>query len=165
MNDCLPDTRGHGRRRALLAVLLALTGGGATAVAPVAEDFTQNTWQQWLKEMPRPAIVVFSTTYCPTCPEVFTYLAQAVRDARNAVPLIAVVMDEEGLDPLRRLKHFGHFDRLFVFRGQEAALRFSINPQWRGATPYVALFGADQAPRMVVGKPTADDLQVVLGPR
>ena len=92
--------------------------------APRFEEFTTATWARWQRDLPRPAIVVFSTTYCPTCPQVFNDLAQSVKRAGAAVALIAVIMDIDGLPRVERLEHFRLADRLFVFRGNEAALRF-----------------------------------------
>lgn len=160
MSDYCPEPQSRSRRYALLGVLLLV----ATRVAagPTLEDFTQHTWQQWLKELPRPAIVVFSTTYCPTCPQVFSDLAESVRKARTGVPLITVVMDAEGQRDLPHLKHYRYADRIFVFRGPEAALRFSVDPQWRGVTPYVALFAPQAAPQMSAGKPDAEALRALL---
>ena len=128
---------------------------------PRFEDFTASTWAQWQKDLPRPSVVVFSTTYCPTCPEVFADLAATVK--KDHVPLIAVVMDADGRNDVAHLKHFAHADRIFVFRGQEAALRFSVDPKWRGVTPYVALFGPDGAPSLVAGRPSAEQMRRVLG--
>lgn len=160
MNAWYLDVVGRARRCALFALLL---GVAAVAVAePRLEDFTTSTWAQWQKELPRPAIVVFSTTYCPTCPEVFADLAATVKKAGTGVPVIAVVMDADGKREVPHLKHYGHADRIFVFRGQEAALRFSVNPQWRGVTPYVALFGASGAPSLVAGRPSDEQLKSVL---
>lgn len=160
MNDCCPDPTNRARRWALLGGLLLVTT--RVSALPRLEDFTQTTWQQWLRELPRPAIVVFSTTYCPTCPQVFSDLADSVHKAGTGVPLITVVMDADGRRDLPHLKHYRRADRIFVFRGQEAALRFSVDRQWRGVTPYIALFGPEGPPRMIAGKPDADALRTIL---
>jgi hypothetical protein len=161
LSDFFPDRFDRARRRALLAtVLLGL--GNAHAASPRLEPFTELTWQEWQQKLPRPAIVVFSTTYCATCPQAFADLAAAVRKSGTGVPLIAVVMDAEGKGELPHLKHYRHADRIFVFQGPEAALRFSVNPRWRGVTPYVALFASDGEPRLIAGAPSAEDLRVVL---
>lgn len=157
--NALPDLHSVLRRWAPLLLLAAAATSGAAAQI---EDFTGTTWSRWQKELPRPAIVVFSTTYCPTCPEVMASLAAAVKQSGARVPLVAVVMDADGK---RELAHQGHFrvaDRLFAFRGQEAALRFSVDPRWRGVTPYVALFGTQGAPTFSAGQPTAEQLRAVL---
>jgi hypothetical protein len=138
---------------------------GARAVAAPMEDFTATTWSRWQKELPRPAIVVFSTTYCPNCPEVMASLAASVREAGGRVPLIVVIMDPDGRRERAFAAHFRAADRIFAFRGQEAALRFSVDPRWRGVTPYVALFGAQGPPAFVAGQPSAEQLRPVLDPR
>lgn len=154
----------HDRSRACVRALFALMllAGAPANAAPRLEDFTRDTWGRWLKELPRPAIVVFSTTYCSTCPQVFADLAASVRKAGTGVPLIAVVMDADGQGDLPHLAHYRNANRIFVFRGQEAALRFSVNPQWRGVTPYVALFGSGGAPRLIAGRPPPEDLRRLL---
>jgi hypothetical protein len=161
LSDFFPDTFDPARRRALLAAgLLAVSD--AYAASPRLEPFTELTWQEWQQKLPRPAIVVFSTTYCSTCPQAFADLAGAVRKAGTNVPLIAVVMDAEGKGELPHLKHYRHANRIFVFQGPEAALRFSVNPRWRGVTPYVALFASEGEPRLIAGAPSPEDLRVVL---
>jgi len=166
LNALSLDRHGRARRAALglISGVLLMTSAKADA-APRLEDFTASTWAQWQKDLPRPAVVVFSTTYCPTCPDVFANLAQSARKAGAGTPMIAVVMDADGLRELSHLAHYRHADRIFVFRGQEAALRFSVDPQWRGVTPYVALFGQDGPPRLVAGRPTAEQLGAVFAPR
>lgn len=159
---CVDALRRLGRR----ALAGALLGAALCASsAPRLEDFTPTTWARWQNELPRPAIVVFSTTYCPTCPEVFAELASSTRNANRNVPLIAVVMDTDGRDEVPHLKHYGVADRLFVFRGPEAALRFSVDPKWRGVTPYVALFGTQGPPVLTAGRPTAQQVKQALEPR
>ncbi len=139
---------------------VALPAGAATM-----EDFTADTWARWQRELPRPAIVVFSTTYCPTCPEVLASLAAATKEHGKRVKLIAVVMDGDGPQMAQHLAHFGVADRLFAFRGQEAALRYSVDPRWRGVTPYVALFGASGAPAFTTGAPSAEQLRPLFAAR
>jgi thiol-disulfide isomerase/thioredoxin len=143
--------------RFALAVLALLCA--ARAVAAPVEDFTATTWARWQKELPRPAIVVFSTTYCPTCPDVMASLAASVKEAGARVPLIVVVMDADGRREFAHAAHFRMADRIFAFRGPEAALRFSVDPRWRGVTPYVALFGAQGAPTLTPGQPSAAQLR------
>jgi thiol-disulfide isomerase/thioredoxin len=150
------------RRCLLLAALVVWGALGGSVVAAPMEDFTATTWSRWQSELPRPAIVVFSTTYCPTCPDVLASLAAAVKETGGRVPLVAVVMDADGRREVAHLKHFGVADRLFAFRGQEAALRYSVDPRWRGVTPYVALFGAQGAPTFSAGSPSAQQMRALL---
>ena len=168
LNASSLDTRGRARRRAALGLIsgaLLVAGAKTSAASPRLEDFTASTWAQWQKDLPRPAVVVFSTTYCPTCPEVFSDLAASVKKTGSRAPMIAVVMNADGLRELPHLTHYQHADRIFVFRGPEAALRFSVNPQWRGVTPYVALFGPSGPPSLVAGRPSAEQLRPVLAAR
>lgn len=153
-------------RRILLQALPALCTGLLAAAVPAdamarsIEAFGPDTWARWQTSLKRPAIVVFSTTYCPTCPEAFAYLARAIREHRLGAQLIAVVMDGDG-DP-RLDMHYQEADRLFVFRGQELALRHTVDPRWRGVTPYVGLFGPTGSPALMAGRPSMDQLLQVL---
>jgi hypothetical protein len=145
----------------VLALGVALLAAAPVRAAPI-EDFTAVTWSSWQKALPRPAIVVFTTTYCTTCPDVMAALAAAVRDSGRRVPLLVVIMDADGE---RERKHAGHLamaDRIFAFRGQEAALRYSVDPRWRGVTPYVALFGPAGPPKFSTGLPSAARLDPLL---
>jgi hypothetical protein len=49
--------------------------------------------------------------------------------------------------------------RLFVFKGQAAALQYAVNPNWRGITPYVALFPQAGDVKLVLGNPSAQDFE------
>jgi thiol-disulfide isomerase/thioredoxin len=144
---------------ALAAAGAASLGSPSIAVPRSIEAFGPDTWGAWQTSLPRPAIVVFTTTYCPTCPEAFAYLAKANQIHKLGATLIAVVMDGEGQPHLLRNAHYGHADRLFVFSGPETALRYGVDPRWRGVTPYVALFGAKAAPTLVAGRPSLEQLQ------
>jgi hypothetical protein len=53
------------RRRAAHAPASLLLVLAAPVDAAALEDFGATTWARWQKESPRPAIVVFSTTYTP----------------------------------------------------------------------------------------------------
>lgn len=166
-NRSLPDLPSSRRRAFVMA--LASTGAvirmsSAVAAARTVEAFGADTWRTWQTDLARPAIVVFTTTYCPTCPEAFAYLAQANRGHKLGALLIAVVMDGDGQSDLPRHSHYAGADRLFAFSGPELALRYQIDPGWRGVTPYVALFGARGAPRFFVGKPTIEQLRHELRP-
>jgi hypothetical protein len=145
-----------GARTLLLAI--ALLGTHAFGTPQRVESFETGTWSQLLAGLPRPAVVVFSTTYCAVCPETFSKLAETIEARRLKASLIIVVMDGEGHAELLRDPHYQHADQLFVFRGQEAALRHAVNARWRGATPFVALLPKDRAPVFVTGMPASRDL-------
>lgn len=154
------------RRAVLLALALACGTGFVSNEASGAprsiEQFGPDTWRAWQSGLPRPAIVVFSTTYCSTCPEAFAFLADAIKAHRLGATLIAVVMDGDDRPNLLRDAHYRHADRLYVFRGQEVALRYGVDPRWRGLTPYVALFGPQGAPTLIAGRPSLEQLQGAL---
>ena len=151
------------RRTAALALAAAavLAAGvpGAVSAAPRVEPFDAETWGRLKATLPRPAVVVFTTTYCATCPEVFEGLGTEIRARRPGAPLVAVVLDGEALGRRPRDKHLARADRLFAFRGpQAAALRHAIDPSWRGVTPWVALIAADGSVSFGGGTPTRDRL-------
>ncbi len=86
-------------------------------------------------------------------------LADTIEARRLKAPLVAVVMDGEGHSGLLREAHYARADRLFVFRGQEAAVRYAVNKRWRGVTPFVVLLGKGRAPVFVTGLPPASVLE------
>ena len=153
----------HRRRGAALvfaAVMLAAGVPSAPSAAPRVEPFDAEVWSRLKSTLPRPAVVVFTTSYCATCPEVFEGLGAEIRMRRPGAPLVAVVLDGESLGRRPREAHLARADRLFVFRGQqEAALRHAVDPSWRGVTPWVALIGADGAVTFGGGTPTRDRLE------
>lgn len=159
MNDSSDKRRRM--RRLVVALCLGVSWAACALAAPI-EDFDATTWGQWQKTLPRPAIVVFSTTYCATCPDVMASLAASVKDSGGRVPIVVVIMDADGKRARAHAAHFGVADRIFAFRGQEAALRYSVDPRWRGVTPYVALFGKAGAPTFATGQPSAAQLQPLL---
>jgi hypothetical protein len=157
-------------RRRLLSAGIGLAAAGAAfrppaahAAAPRAEPFDAETWARLKASLPRPAVVVFTTTYCTTCPEVFEALHAEIRTRRPGAPLVAVVMDGEALGRRPRESHLAHASRLFVFRGQEAALRHAVDPGWRGVTPWVALLGAEGEPSFGGGTPSRERLDAWSG--
>jgi len=111
------------------------------------------TWQRLRESLPRPAIVVFTATWCPHCPAVLADLTAVARV--RAAPLVAVVLDGAAVAGLSSALPYRHADRLFVVEGDETALRHAVDPRWRGVLPYVALLGADgSAPVFVAGMPS-----------
>ena len=93
------------RRRALL-----LAAGAACALVPklaaaliqhrveaikTVAPFRAATWQRLLRQGPRPAAYVFTTTFCSTCPDAFDQLHTAAMTSAQPVELAAVVMDAQ----------------------------------------------------------------------
>ncbi len=145
--------------RASPALTLLAASPRAAAAAPRVEPFGADTWKRLQAELPRPGLVVFTATWCPTCPEVLRKLADVRRANRLRSPLVAVVMDSDDEPALLADAHFRVADRLFAFDGDEAALRRTVQPQWRGVTPFVALLPAARAPVYVTGMPSSAQLE------
>ncbi len=153
------------RRRALLAAAVGLPWSGVRAqaghhgAAPAVLDFDASTWERLLRQGPRPAAYVFTTTYCSTCPAVFELLHGALAAARRKVELAAVVMDVQGERALVHAHHYRGMTRLFAFNGFEPEIRHAIDPKWRNITPYVVLLDARGGDQRVIGSPDADQLR------
>jgi thiol-disulfide isomerase/thioredoxin len=151
-----------------LFALFALLAFPKVQAAPAGvEAFDARTWQALRQAVKRPTVVVFSATWCPNCPAVIEDLAQDIRDRHLQAPLLAVVMDVapgESDAGLLRHAHYALTDRLFAFSGQAPALRLTVDPSWRGATPFVAFLAPGKPPRFVTGPPSDADLQAWLAP-
>jgi hypothetical protein len=81
------------------------------------------------------------------------------------VRLAVVVMDGAGQEKLLRAdRHYRHANLLYAFDGDGMALRFKVNPEWRGLTPYVALIPATGETRFHTGSPPADAVRAFLRP-
>lgn len=158
-------TENPARRRLGLALVgyaalppLAWAGSGASATRPVSfEAFGIDSWMRLRAELARPAIVVFTATWCPHCPGVITALAAASR-ARGA-RLAIVVVDGAGRGELPATLPYRLADRLFYFEGNETGLRHGVDARWRGILPYAALLGADgSGPVFIAGMPSDEVL-------
>ncbi|CAN5296304.1 hypothetical protein BH11PSE11_BH11PSE11_10580 [soil metagenome] len=142
-----------------LAVATTVTVPSPAVAAPRnIEQFDQQTWQKFQTELPRPSVVVFSTTDCAHCPAVIEKLAAQIRQRKLQAPLIVVLMDEYLVAAQLKDPHYRNVNRLFAFSGQASALQHSISPKWRGVTPYVALFPSAGEPRLVTGGPSENDI-------
>lgn len=135
------------------------TSTPALADAKQIENFDAHSWQRFQQDLPRPAAVIFSTTDCSHCPAIIATLGQQLKNRKPQVPLLVVVMDGEDQPDLLQEPHYRPASRLFVLKGQSAALQYSINPNWRGITPYVALLPRNGEAKLVLGKPSAAELE------
>ena len=165
----LASTRAHGRLLRALAAIGLLAGAVCASPALPAESrriesFDHTTWQRLQAELPRPAVVVFTATWCANCPEVLRRLAEVRRANGLSSPLVVVVMDGDGHPRLLEEPHYRPADRLLVFDGEEAMLRHTVQPQWRGVTPYVALLPRKGATAFVAGPPSAAQIESWLRP-
>lgn len=153
-----PSFRKFAAWAAGLALLVNL---GAVAAPRTVEAFDAAQWRALQATLKQPAVVVFSATWCPNCPAVIEELAQDLRERHLAAPLLVVVMDVapgEADAKLLQQAHYRVAERLFAFAGPAPALRYSVDPAWRGATPFVALLTPGAPPRFVTGPPTGDEL-------
>lgn len=160
-----------GRRALLVATLAALfympnqalsTVQHAQAAIKKVAPFTVGSWAQLLKKGPRPAAYVFTTTYCPTCPEAFEQLFEAVQAAHKKVELAAVVMDVQGERALVHAHHYQGATRIYAFEGFEPEIRQSVDPKWPKVTPYVVLIGRTGLVQRSIGPPDAAQLKAWL---
>ena len=152
----------RGPLRLAIAGLLAGMVLAAQAAPPNAvEPFESHTWSALQAELKQPAAVVFTTTDCAHCPAVIQGLARTLKQRHLPARLMVVVMDQapgENDDALLADAHYRVADQLLEFDGQAAALRYGVNPQWRGVTPYVTLLAPKAPARAVTGQPSVSDL-------
>jgi hypothetical protein len=141
------------RPKLLRAGLLALACSAASAAPRSIEPFDASTWQHLQQPGTPPTAVVFTTTDCSHCPGAIDKLAQEIRRRKLDAQLVTVVMDGGGAELLHSA-HYRQADRLLVFAGAPAALRYGVDPRWRGVTPYVALLNGKAPPVMKAGPPS-----------
>ena len=147
--------------------MAALVCAALTRPAPCAaarwEPLAPSGWPALLRSLPRPSIVVFTASWCGTCPAIVTALAGHTRSLSPPARLVVVMIDGE-THAARPTLH--EADRMLLLRGDEAALRHAVNPRWRGLVPHVALLPADRgAPVFVDGMPGAEQLARWAGSR
>jgi hypothetical protein len=148
-----------------VGAVLAACALTATAVAAPSnvERFDVVAWERLQKELPRPAAVVFTATYCVSCPAVLAQLSDALKGQGIKGDVIAVVIDEAEARELLKSEHYGRASRLFLFEGNEASLRYHVDPRWRGVTPYIALLPAEGKTILTAGAPSDAQLAAWLG--
>jgi hypothetical protein len=138
----------------------ALACASALAAPARVESFDPAAWAKL--QGGGPSVVVFTTTDCAYCPAVIESLAREIRQRRLDASLVAVVSNVapgEADAALLADAHYRPADRLFAFAGPERALRFTVDPQWRGITPYVGFVSPSGKVRWVLGPPSAGDVQ------
>jgi hypothetical protein len=159
------ESPGHALRHALLgAALLAATAISIAAPTKVL-PFGPNTWIDLQQSGARPHAVVFSTTDCSHCPAAIDRIAASLRSSRPKPRLTVVVMDGQGQDGVMLAdRHYRQADTLYAFDGDAARLRYLVNPEWRGLTPYVVLLPAARVPQFFNGVPPEAMLRRFLQP-
>ena len=152
------------RRGVLLAASMPLVAWSNQPEAPVLRaqeainivaDFDETSWAKLLKNGPRPAAYVFTTTYCSTCPDAFDKLKTFIATSNKKVALVAVVMDVPAERALVHARHFVGATQLYAFDGFEPAIRQSVDPQWPNVTPYIVLLGRNGSVQRSIGPPEA----------
>lgn len=153
------------RALALLALSFSVLLTPAQAAPGAAEPFDAQTWRalrQQVDASGKPALVMFTASWCAVCPGVAKQLAADKRRQRAGTPLLMVMSD---LSPEELAQHRGHgmhahaeADRLLAFDGPEAAIRHAVDPRWRGVVPHIAWLAPGRAPEFVSGAPDAATL-------
>lgn len=151
----------HLKTLAALALLAGLVTPHVAAAPRAVEPFDKDSWATLQSGLRQPAVVVFSTTDCAHCPAVVDGLARDIRERKLKAQLLTVVMDAApGEDDAALLAHphYARANRLFAFAGQAPALRHSVEPKWRGVTPYVVFLAPGVAAQAVTGPPSPADV-------
>jgi hypothetical protein len=127
--------------------------GVSSAQAGAIERFAEGSWSDLQATLPRPAIVLFSSLHCPTCPDAARRAVEARNRLQAQAPLVIVVTDGE--DDLERCRssYQSLATRLLVFDGLAAVLRRQVSARWRGETPWFALLHRDGSQQMQAGVP------------
>jgi hypothetical protein len=141
---------------------IALAQHAHGAITTVA-DFDASTWTKLLRSGPRPAVYVFTNSFCATCPETFDVLQQAVAATGQPVEMSAILMDVQGERALAHAHHYAGVTKIYAFDGFEPAIRQAVDPKWRNITPYVVLVGRSGKLQRVTGQPNAAQLKAWLG--
>ena len=133
--------------------LLAQSGRKNRVTLNSVLSFNETTWARLVEKGPRPAVYIFTTTYCPSCPEAFDKVLDFVISARRPVELVVVLMDVQGKGALEHARHYVGATRLYTFDGFESAIRQSVDPKWPNVTPYIVLLGRDGMIQRSIGVP------------
>lgn len=137
---------------------VAASAAPATAAPRGVEAFDSARWATLQATLKQPAVLVFSTTDCVHCPVVLQRMGQDIRQRKLQAALLAVVMDQAPGDDDAALladPHYAGADRLFAFAGQAPAIRYAVDPRWRGVTPYLVFLAPGRPPVVVTGPPSA----------
>jgi len=137
----------------IFASLLLLLMQSSFAAPSLVEPFDQSTWRSLTNKQEQPALVIFTSVTCIHCPAAIKRLATKRSAIAPHIPLLVVSMDADSNAVLLQDPHYAPADRLFLFRGRSQALQFSVNPEWRGMTPYVSFIDSRGGVRFSLGEP------------
>lgn len=159
------EIAGRQTRRLLFGVALLAVSAGTFAAPTAVQRFGPQAWGDLQRAGAKPQVVVFTTTDCSHCPAVIDALAATLRKSALKPRLVVVVMDGAGQEAaLLADRHYRQADALLAFDGDAVSLRYRVNPDWRGLTPYVVLLPAGGVPRYFNGAPPAAALRALLQP-
>ena len=140
-----------------LAALLVVSG---LAQGKEVLPFDEAAWTQLRLAARRPLAVVFTTTDCEYCPAVIAGLARQLHRPGSKAKLAVVVMDTAQKDvSVLSGRHYTHADQLYAFSGAPDRLRYVVDPEWKGVTPYVVLLDRNGGQRGFLGMPPAGALK------
>lgn len=132
--------------QAVMPSLISGAGNLASGTQTI-NAFTAETWSQMLKTIPRPAVIMFTSSDCTHCPGTLKNLRRIREEQRLKWSLSIVQIDEEAYD-------FGDAnDARWRFAGNIQRLQYSVNPKWRGITPYIVLLHSDGGTEFILGAP------------
>ena len=137
----------------ICASLLLFLMQSSFAATSLVEPFDQTTWRSFISKRDQPALVIFTSVTCAHCPAAIKRLAAKRSAIASHIPLVVVSMDAESNAALLQDPHYAPADRLFLFRGRSQAVQFSVNPEWRGMTPYVGFIDSRGGVRFSLGEP------------
>ncbi len=137
----------------ICASLLLVLMQSSFAAPSLVEPFDQATWRTLVSKQDQPALVIFTAVACIHCPAAIKRLAVKRSAIAPHIPLVVVSMDADSNAVLLQDPHYAPADRLFLFRGRSQALQFSVNPEWRGMTPYVGFIDSRGGVRFSLGEP------------
>jgi len=149
-------------RLAALGLLLATATTLAAAGPARVEAFDKAAWETLKSSVRKPTVVLFTATYCAVCPAVFDQVSRTIAGKRLKLDLVGVVMDRSpGEDDAALLAnaHLRQSSRLFAFEGNPQAVRYAVDPKWRGVTPFLAVLAPGKPPQLLVGAPTERAMQ------
>jgi len=117
--------------------------------------FDQGSWQSLLNSGKRLA-VVFTSVHCVHCPGLVADLFRHRKERQQAYQIVVVMTDGGPADLAR--SPYREADAGYFFRGNTQALRYSVNPDWRGVTPYVALISPQGGAAFFAGSPPQSEV-------
>src|SRR5690606_3116739 len=95
-------------RTKFVSLAAGLFAAAALGAPSNVERFDGAAWEHLQEELPRPSAVVFTATYCATCPAVLARLSEALEKRGLDGKVIAVVIDEAEKGELLESTHYRH---------------------------------------------------------